>query len=125
MLDVRSRYYVLNSRWRVSTCDPLQWILEQRRGRWWYGCSWCVTKEALLRCIREKCGDADITDILNFPDWHPDRCCPATEAVTLPSIPLEPVTSLPTPPMPSKLPTGADVCSAISTTTHQRSELRR
>ena len=87
--------FVLNDRWRVSTRDPLQWMLQYRSGQTWKPLSFCVTKEALLRCIREKCGDVDV-DVVSlirdtFPDWHPDRCAEATKTPALPPIPPEPV----------------------------------
>src|SRR5262245_13422700 len=45
----------LNSNWRVVD-DPLQWILQRRKGNprkrnsGWIGRSFCVTREGLLRC---------------------------------------------------------------------------
>jgi hypothetical protein len=67
---------ILNDRWRVSF-DELQWILEKRRsGTRWRGSAYCVTRSALLRNIRERCGDADpdaLAEVKALPDWHPDR----------------------------------------------------
>ena len=56
---------VLNDRWRVRLNDPLQWILERRRGRQtarrtgWVGRSYCTQRTTLLRDIRVYCGDVD------------------------------------------------------------------
>jgi len=84
----------LNEEWRVAF-DPLQWVLEKYQGNKWRARSFCVTKAALLRCIREYCGAADIGEVLNLPDWHPDRCVvTATEASTLPDLPGEAVSGL-------------------------------
>ena len=55
----------LNDRWRVRLNDPLQWILERRQGRQsarrtgWVGSSFCATRRALIRNIREDCGEVD------------------------------------------------------------------
>ena len=55
----------LNARWRVRLDDPLQWILERRRGRQtarrtgWVGRSYCTQRTTLLRDIRDYCGDVD------------------------------------------------------------------
>jgi hypothetical protein len=50
----------LNANWRVIE-NPLQWILQRRKGNprgknsGWENRSYCATREALLRCIRENC----------------------------------------------------------------------
>ena len=50
----------LNETWRVVD-DPLQWILQRRKGNprsrnsGWKNRSFCRTRDALLRCIREYC----------------------------------------------------------------------
>ena len=71
----------LNDRWRVID-DPLQWILQIRRGRpsakasGWRGEHYCRQRTSLLRCIREYCGEVDpaaIAILRALPDWHPDR----------------------------------------------------
>jgi hypothetical protein len=55
---------VLNANWRVVD-DPLQWILQVRKGRkrkkatGYRNRSFCVSRTALLRCIREYCGPVD------------------------------------------------------------------
>ena len=54
----------LNKNWRVVD-DPLQWILQRRKGNprkknsGWQDRSFCTTREALLRCVRESCGEVD------------------------------------------------------------------
>jgi hypothetical protein len=67
----------LNPGWRVVD-DRLQWILERRTGApsekstGWKARSFCRTREGLLRCVREYCGEADISQLLALPEWHPD-----------------------------------------------------
>jgi hypothetical protein len=73
----------LNDEWRV-VYDPMQWLLQRREGSKWNNRSYCVTKDALLRCIREYCPKGvDITGVESFPEWHPDRqiCLPSPETV--------------------------------------------
>lgn len=51
---------VLNDRWRVIVCkDSIQWILQKRRRDTlkWDGESYCMTRQGLLRNIREKIQD--------------------------------------------------------------------
>jgi hypothetical protein len=69
---------VLNSGWRVVD-DPLQWILQRRNSKpdkkhsGWANRSYCRTREALLRCVREYCGivDAEALERLEtLPDFH-------------------------------------------------------
>jgi hypothetical protein len=66
----------LNRKWRVSF-DTMQWILERgRQGDRWRGSAYCVTRQALLRNIRERCGHVDpdaLAEIESFPPWHPHR----------------------------------------------------
>jgi len=71
---------VLNNSWRVVD-DPLQWILEVRKGHkrqrasGYSGRSYCCSRTALLRCIRENCGAVDqkAMVILNrLPNRHSD-----------------------------------------------------
>lgn len=65
----------LNERWRVSF-DQLQWILERYRGGRWIGSAYCVTRETLLRNIRERAGTVDanaLALVAALPEWHPDR----------------------------------------------------
>lgn len=70
---------VLNDRWRVVD-DPLQWILEVRKGRsrsratGWTGRRFHCQRTALIRSIRELCGEVDpaalaVLDAL--PQRHP------------------------------------------------------
>jgi hypothetical protein len=70
----------LNERWRVVD-DPLQWILQRRKGNprkkssGWQGRSFCRTRDALLRCVREYCGEIDLealSMLKDLPEWHPD-----------------------------------------------------
>jgi hypothetical protein len=67
----------LNARWRVID-DPLQWILQRRKGNprgknsGWRNRSFCRTREALLRCIRELCC---------LPDEGQPRCIDAYRGV--------------------------------------------
>lgn len=70
----------LNDRWRVID-DPLQWILQVRKGRkakkasGWRGRSYCTQRTVLLRCIREYCGDVDrgaIAIVEALPKRHID-----------------------------------------------------
>jgi hypothetical protein len=72
----------LNKNWRV-VCDPLQWILQQRKGNprkknsGWRDRSFCRTREGLLRSVRDYCGDIDpaafaMVDALpdHYEDWR-------------------------------------------------------
>jgi hypothetical protein len=70
----------LSPNWRV-TDDPLQWILERRKGNprkknfGWRKRSFCRTREGLLRCVREYCGQVDndaLAQLQGLPDYHPD-----------------------------------------------------
>lgn len=70
---------VLNDRWRV-TDDPLQWILEVRKGRkgprhtGWRGRSFCTTRDVLKRDVRRLCGEVDpaaMAAIEALPEVHP------------------------------------------------------
>ena len=69
---------VLNSGWRVMD-DPLQWILQRRNSKpdkkhsGWRDRSFCRTREALLRCVREHCGIVDAEALKRLealPSWH-------------------------------------------------------
>jgi hypothetical protein len=54
----------LNEKWRVVV-DPLQWILQRKDGgprsknSGWQSRSFCTTRDGLLRCVRESCGDVE------------------------------------------------------------------
>ena len=54
----------LNATWRV-VADPLQWRLQRKKGNprtrnsGWQDRSFCTTREGLLRCVREYCGDVE------------------------------------------------------------------
>jgi hypothetical protein len=61
--------------WRV-TAHPLQWMLERQNGEEWHPKSFCVTREALLRCVREKARSITpeaLERLQRLPDWHLDR----------------------------------------------------
>jgi hypothetical protein len=70
----------LNASWRVID-DPLQWILQRTKGNprkknsGWRDRSFCRTRDALLRCVREYCGEVDpsaLATLKALSDWHPD-----------------------------------------------------
>ena len=70
----------LNESWRVID-DPLQWILQRKKGNprkknpGWRDRSFCRTRDALLRCVREYCGEVDpsaLATLKALSDWHPD-----------------------------------------------------
>jgi len=70
----------LNANWKVVD-DPLQWILQRKKGKprkgnsGWYGRSFCTTREGLLRCIRDYCGEVEphaLAAVLALPDRHSD-----------------------------------------------------
>ena len=69
----------LNELWCVVD-DPLQWIL-RRRGKKngtagpWRPRSFCATRKALLRCIREYCADVDPAAVAFVSSW-PERHAP-------------------------------------------------
>jgi hypothetical protein len=73
----------LNPRWRVIECSAgIQWILQCRTSAEtyptsnWKGRSFCMTRQALLRCSREHAGaiDPSAASILAaLPDWFPER----------------------------------------------------
>jgi hypothetical protein len=71
----------LNTNWRVVD-DPAQWILQRRKGNprkknsGWQARSFCTTRKALLRCIREYCGEVDqkaLADLQALPDHHDEE----------------------------------------------------
>jgi len=71
----------LNESWRVVD-DPLQWILQRRKGSpraknsGWRNRSFCTTREGLLRCIRECSGEIDADAFIKLrelPDNHSDN----------------------------------------------------
>ena len=68
----------LSERWRIVN-DPLQWILQRKKGTpskknsGWRGRRGCRTRKELLRCIREYCGCVDdeaVKQIEALPEWH-------------------------------------------------------
>jgi hypothetical protein len=71
----------LNKNWRVVD-DPLQWILQRRKGNprkknsGWQDRSFCTTREGLLCCIREYCGEVNqnaLADLQALPDYHDEE----------------------------------------------------
>jgi hypothetical protein len=70
----------LNRNWRVVD-DPLQWILQRRKGNprkknsGWQERSFCTTREGLMQCVREYCGEVDdkaLAQLHALPDFHSD-----------------------------------------------------
>jgi hypothetical protein len=70
----------LNSKWRVVG-DPLQWILQRKKGNprkknsGRQDRSFCTTREAVLRCAREYCGEVDdeaLSQVRALPEFHSD-----------------------------------------------------
>ena len=68
----------LNANWRVID-DPLQWILQRRKGKprkknsGWIDRSFCTTRDALLRCVRELCGvvvEEALNELQALPEFH-------------------------------------------------------
>ena len=74
----------LNANWQVVN-DPLQWILQRRKGNsrtkssGWRNRSFFRTRPALLRCIRDYCGHVDADALAKVstlpPLHHDDECC--------------------------------------------------
>jgi len=71
----------LSDSWRVVD-DPLQWILQRKKGcpreknSGWRNRSFCTTREGLLRCIREYSGEIDAdacAELRRLPDNHSDN----------------------------------------------------
>jgi hypothetical protein len=71
----------LNDKWRVVD-DDLQYVLQRRKGAarskatGWKSRSFCRTREALLRCVREYCGSVAgdaLHRVRALPEWHIDR----------------------------------------------------
>ena len=68
----------LNANWRLVD-DPLQWILQRRQGNprdknsGWRDRSFCRTREALLRCVHEYCGEvapSALAKLAALPSHH-------------------------------------------------------
>ncbi len=77
VLSLKQAPVQLNQGWRVSE-DSIQWMLQRRCSKpgqkaKWTGRSFCRTREALLRCVRDHCGIVDL-EALNrleaLPEWH-------------------------------------------------------
>jgi hypothetical protein len=78
----------LNANWRVVDV-PLQWILQRRKGNprkknsGWHSRCFCTTRGALLRYVREYCGDVDTTSLAKLAALssdHATRVPPGTPA---------------------------------------------
>jgi hypothetical protein len=68
----------LSPKWRIVQ-DDIQYLLEQTKGNarskasGWVAKSYCRTRAALLRAIREKCGPVDegaLQQVKALPEWH-------------------------------------------------------
>ena len=76
-LSLKQSPIQLNEGWRVSE-DSLQWMLQRRSSKpgqkpKWTGRSFCRTREALLRCVKEYCGIVDaeaLARLALLPEWH-------------------------------------------------------
>ena len=84
----------LSASWRVID-DPLQWILQRRKGNprkknfGWRSRSFCTTRNGLLRCVREYCGDIDTTalaKIAALASEHTHVAHTARKTVCLPKL---------------------------------------
>jgi hypothetical protein len=71
----------LNASWRVVD-DPLQWKLQRKKGNTrkknsgWPDRSFCRTRDGLLRCVRECCGEVEpaaLAKLSALPQYHPDE----------------------------------------------------
>ena len=68
----------LNKNWRVVD-DPLQWRLQRKKGKarsrnsGWQDRAFCTTRGALLRCVREYCGDVDTTALAKLAALSSDH----------------------------------------------------
>jgi len=77
VLSLKQAPVQLNEGWRVSE-DGIQWMLQRRCSRpgqkaKWSGRSFCRTREALLRCVRDHCGVVCIEALKRLealPDLH-------------------------------------------------------
>ena len=77
VLSLKQAPIQLNEGWRVSE-DSLQWMLQRRCSKpgqkaRWTGRSFCRTREALLRCVRDYCGIVDAKALKRLealPDFH-------------------------------------------------------
>jgi hypothetical protein len=74
----------VNENWRV-VYDPLQWILQRRKGNprkknsGWQDRSFCTTRKGLLRCVRESCDEVDdkaVARLHALPEFHSDWALP-------------------------------------------------
>jgi hypothetical protein len=59
-IDTYPAIAVLNGNWRVVVCKhSIQWILQRRGGERWRSRYFCRTREGLIACAREYCGQID------------------------------------------------------------------
>jgi hypothetical protein len=102
--------------WRVIECaDDMQWILQRRttnRGEiQWNGRSFCRTKEALLRCIKEREAGKVPGTLLALPDRYlegarqPQRAMDSKFQQSVAPPHSEPQNEATKPPMPDLLST--------------------
>ena len=77
--DVYPTIASLNARWQVIECkNSIQWILQRQDGRGanhWRGYWFCRTREALLRCARERAGEISgdaLVILLRLPERFPE-----------------------------------------------------
>jgi hypothetical protein len=66
----------IDAKTRVVACAAgIQWIVQRAKSvrgcRTWYGVSFCRTKRALLRCVRESVPGENL-DLEALPDWFPE-----------------------------------------------------
>ena len=68
----------LNKTWRIID-NPQQWILQRKKGNarsknsGWKDRSFCRTRDALLRCVREYCGEVEqaaLAQLTALPAFH-------------------------------------------------------
>jgi hypothetical protein len=68
----------LNENWKVVD-DPLQWILQRRKGNprkknsGWRDRSFCTTREGLLRCVSKYCGEVDQVALARLTALSPNH----------------------------------------------------
>jgi hypothetical protein len=68
----------IDEKTRVIECkDGIQWIVQRRMSANWRGVSFCRTKRALLRCVREWV-PGEHPELEALPDWFPEQELRAT-----------------------------------------------
>jgi hypothetical protein len=64
---------LIDAKTRVISCRAnIQWIVQRKNGKGWRGVSFCQTKQALLRCVREWAPGDPHPALLALPDWFPE-----------------------------------------------------